>query len=192
MKSILAKIRRTSYLRGYERIALAWVLLFLISLLLTPHQIETYSTYSSSSYDRYLEQLKEDQDKRDALIGALTQAATTNPNSYAEDVKLAKSAKMDVDAVPDFRDEAKQIHFLGQAGLESMWPDAPKTAERLSNPVNAKLSSDNIPNLTGITQIFEKVLGDAEKMWSWYFAGMILTILAFTYIKLREKLIDKG
>ena len=112
-----------------------------------------------SGYNSYLDQLQESQQKQDALQGSLAQAATTSPDQFADDVRLAKAAGMAVESVPDFKDEAQQARLIGEAGIDRIWQDHPKTAEWLTNPNNAKISSDSIPALKGIEQTFRNIGG---------------------------------
>ena len=103
-----------------------------------------------SQYEDYLSSLKVEDDKRNQLVSSLSEAATTNPDEFASMVKLSRAAKIDLESVPEYKDEAKQAKFLGDVGLERLWKDAPKTTQFLATPEHAKMASDDIENLSGI------------------------------------------
>ena len=103
-----------------------------------------------SQYEDYLASLKVEDDKRNQVVSSLSEAATTNPDEFANMVKLSRAAKISLEAVPEYKEEAQQAKFLGDVGLDRLWKDAPKTTQFLATPDHAKMASDDIENLSGI------------------------------------------
>ena len=101
-----------------------------------------------SAYENYLNGLQQQDSKRQQLTSSLSEAATTNPDEFASMVKLSRAAGVSVDALPHYRQEAEQAQYLGSVGLQRLWRDAPKTADWLANPDNAKLAKDDVENLS--------------------------------------------
>lgn len=101
-----------------------------------------------SAYENYLNGLQQQDSKRQQLTSSLSEAATTNPDEFASMVKLSRAAGVSVDALPQYRQEAEQAQYLGSVGLQRLWRDAPKTADWLTNPDNAKLAKDDVENLS--------------------------------------------
>ena len=101
-----------------------------------------------NSYESYLNSLQQQDSKRQQLTSSLSEAATTNPDEFANMVKLSRAAGVSVDALPQYRQEAEQAQYLGSVGLQRLWRDAPKTADWLTNPDNAKLAKDDVENLS--------------------------------------------
>lgn len=108
-----------------------------------------------SAYDQYLSSLEKEDQGKNQLVASLSEAATANPDEFANMVKLSRAAKVSVDAVADYKTEAQQAQYLGDVGLDRLWRDAPKTANFLTVPENAKLAKDDHENLTGIEGAFD-------------------------------------
>ena len=77
----------------------------------------------------------------------LGEAANTNPDEFASMTKLAKAAKISVDAVPEYKDLANQAKLLRDVNASTMLQTSPKTSNFLINPDNAKMVGDDINNL---------------------------------------------
>jgi hypothetical protein len=103
-----------------------------------------------SEYAAAIASLKAEEDKQKQVVSSLSEAATTNPDEFANMVKLSRAAKISLDAVPTYKEEAQQAKFLGDVGLERLWKDAPKTTQFLATPEHSKMASDDIENLSGI------------------------------------------
>lgn len=116
----------------------------------------------SDEFDIYLQGLKERDERTEALQTSLSQAATVNPGEFAKLKQLSEAASMDVSAVEDYKDVAKQAYLFGQANIDQMIEQSPYTAEFLSNTDNAKLGSTSIPNLTTSEKAL-KFIGDLGK-----------------------------
>jgi hypothetical protein len=113
------------------------------------------------SMERFAQRKQDEVQKSTALEHSLRQAAITNPDEYANELVLARRSGFDVTALPDFRDEARQIGFFNDnPGLNRLWRDSPQTAGFLANPDNAKLASDDIENLSA----WEKALQFGQRV----------------------------
>lgn len=108
-----------------------------------------------SAYENYLNGLQQQDSKRQQLTSSLSEAATTNPDEFASMVKLSRAAGVSVDALPQYRQEAEQAQYLGSVGLQRLWRDAPKTADWLANPDNAKLAKDDVENLSAWERVLQ-------------------------------------
>ncbi len=108
-----------------------------------------------SAYENYLNGLQQQDNKRQQLTSSLSEAATTNPDEFASMVKLSRAAGVSVDALPQYRQEAEQAQYLGSVGLQRLWRDAPKTADWLANPDNAKLAKDDVENLSAWERVLQ-------------------------------------
>ncbi len=108
-----------------------------------------------SAYENYLNGLQQQDSKRQQLTSSLSEAATTNPDEFASMVKLSRAAGVSVDALPHYRQEAEQAQYLGSVGLQRLWRDAPKTADWLANPDNAKLAKDDVENLSAWERVLQ-------------------------------------
>jgi hypothetical protein len=129
-----------------------------------------------SSLNTYLDQLKADQDTKDQLAASLGQAANTNPDQYAEQIRLGKVTNMSPEIIPDVRDAARQIDFVQSAGIDKLYGGSPKTAHWLADPENAKIASDSIPHLSGIETMvkdFSGLFGSIGAGWSSGNAGFV-------------------
>lgn len=124
-----------------------------------------------SAYDDYISQLKKEQDRSTALASSLGDAVDTNPNDFAEMKKLSRAADMSVDAVPEFRTEAKTTKLLQDiGGPDKFWKEAPRTSNFLVNPDNSKISHDQVQNMGEFERKFRMIGGGAEEG-----AGMTLS-----------------
>lgn len=115
-----------------------------------------------SAYENYLNGLQQQDSKRQQLTSSLSEAATTNPDEFASMVKLSRAAGVSVDALPQYRKEAEQAQYLGSVGLQRLWRDAPKTADWLANPDNAKLAKDDVENLSSWEKLFAPAISTAR------------------------------
>jgi hypothetical protein len=73
-----------------------------------------------SEYAAAIASLKAEEDKQKQVVSSLSEAATTNPDEFANMVKLSRAAKISLDAVPTYKEEAQQAKFLGDVGLERL------------------------------------------------------------------------
>jgi hypothetical protein len=119
-----------------------------------------------SSYEKYIATLKAEDDAQDRLVSSLSDAAGTNPDEFARMKALSKAAAVRLDAVPQYKAEAEQAKYLGDAGLPAIWKDAPLTADFLSIPDNAKLAHDDVDNLSGIEQALGFLKGTGSALLS--------------------------
>lgn len=74
----------------------------------------------------------------------LYNATQKNPDSYAEDLELAKDQKLPVDTVERNRDEIKRRKFLKELNTKELQETNPKTAEYLKSGRNAEVSYDDL------------------------------------------------
>lgn len=117
-----------------------------------------------SAYDDYISQLKKEQDRSTALAASLGDAVDTNPNDFAEMKRLSRAADMSIEAVPEFRTEAKTTKLLQDiGGPDKFWKEAPRTSNFLVNPDNSKLSHDQVQNMGEFERKFRMLGGGAEE-----------------------------
>lgn len=112
-----------------------------------------------SSYDDLLQGFSSEDKKKDRLASSLSEAAVTNPDEFANMVKLSKAASISIESIPDYKNEAEQAKYLGEVGFSRLWKDAPKTSEFLSDPTNAKLARNDVPAM-GFLERKIRSLGD--------------------------------
>lgn len=62
--------------------------------------------------DEYLNGIQQRQQKTQLLESNLGDAANTNPDEFANMVKLSRAASIAVDAVPEYQDMAKATQLL--------------------------------------------------------------------------------
>lgn len=97
------------------------------------------------------------QDTRGKAAGAMNQAYGTDPDQYAEFIRLEKDTGRPASWMAEdstIADEAKRSTFLDGRKLE-MLPS--HVQNYLSVPDNAKVSHDDLDGLTGIANVFDKV-----------------------------------
>ena len=100
-----------------------------------------------SSYEDYLNGLQQKVQKQNRLESVLGEAANTNPDEFANMVKLSKAAQISVDVVPEYKDIANQAKLLRDVNANTMLETSPKTSNFLLSPNNAKTVGDDINNL---------------------------------------------
>ena len=111
-----------------------------------------------SSYDDMLGRLERETLKKEQLVSSLTGAANTNPDDFARQIELAKAAKVSIDALPDYTEQAKQIKVLGDAGVNRLWKDNPVVANWLTDENNAKVAFDQTQQM-GLLENATRKLG---------------------------------
>ncbi|CAB4213886.1 hypothetical protein UFOVP1453_1, partial [uncultured Caudovirales phage] len=100
-----------------------------------------------SSYEDYLNGLQQKVQKQNRLESVLGEAANTNPDEFANMVKLSKAAQISVDVVPEYKDIANQAKLLRDVNANTMLETSPRTSNFLLSPNNAKTVGDDINNL---------------------------------------------
>jgi len=88
---------------------------------------------------------------------SMDQALRRNPDQYAETLRLSESQRLPTDIVERNMDEVKRRERLNSIDLSLH----PKTAAYLSDPNNASVSSDDVPNL----QAIEDALTSYQRPW---------------------------
>jgi len=117
-----------------------------------------------SAYDDYISQLKKEQDRSTALATSLGDAVDTNPNDFAEMKRLSRAADMSIEAVPEFKSEAKTAKLLQDVGgADKFWKEAPRTSNFLVNPDNSKISHDQMQNMGQFERTFRMFGGSMEE-----------------------------
>lgn len=118
-----------------------------------------------SAYEDYLAKLRRQQDEQQKLQNSLRDAATVNPDSYADQLSLARAASIAVEAVPDYEELAKQNRLLTDVGVGKLIESAPKASKFLMEPGKAKLSSDAIKNLEEMEKQFGSMKSFERSWW---------------------------
>ena len=118
-----------------------------------------------SSYEDYLNGLQQQVQKQSRLESVLGEAANTNPDEFANMVKLSKAAKISVDAVPEYKDLANQAKLLRDVNANTMLETSPKTSNFLLNPDNAKTVGDDINNLKDMESKYGTIK-PIERTWT--------------------------
>ena len=118
-----------------------------------------------SSYEDYLNGLQQQVQKQNRLESVLGEAANTNPDEFANMVKLSKAAKISVDAVPEYKDLANQAKLLRDVNANTMLETSPRTSNFLLNPNNAKTVGDDINNLKDMEAKYGTIK-PIERTWS--------------------------
>lgn len=104
----------------------------------------------ADQYTKLLDSLAQQDLTKRRLTVSLGDAALVSPDEFAQQLRLARAAQVSVDALPQYQTEAKKAKLLGEAGLERLQQDAPYTTGWLTNPDNAKLSSDDLGSLSAL------------------------------------------
>lgn len=115
-----------------------------------------------SDFENYLDGLQRQQTREDVLSASLGNAVSTNPDEFARMVKLSKASAIEMDALPQFKEEAEQAAYLKEVNVRRLWRDLPRTAQFLSDPDNAKLAHDDTQGLSGIDAALSYLGGSAK------------------------------
>ena len=107
--------------------------------------------------EEYLNGVQQRQQKTALLESNLGDAANTNPDEFANMVKLSRASAVAVDAVPDYLDLAKSTELLKKTNVPELVDTHPKTSQFLSDPDKAKLASDDIDNFKATEGVFSKI-----------------------------------
>ena len=107
--------------------------------------------------EEYLNGVQQRQQKTALLESNLGDAANTNPDEFANMVKLSRASAVAVDAVPDYLDLAKSTELLKKTNVPELVDTHPKTSQFLSDPDKAKLASDDIDNFKATEGVFGKI-----------------------------------
>jgi hypothetical protein len=107
--------------------------------------------------EEYMDGLQRRQQKTTLLESNIGEAANTNPDEFANMVKLSRAAKISVDAVPDYKDLAKSTELLQKTNVPALVDSHPQTSKFLADPTKAKLASDDIDNFKETESVFSKV-----------------------------------
>ena len=118
-----------------------------------------------SSYEDYLNGLQQQVQKQSRLESVLGEAANTNPDEFANMVKLSKAAKISVDVVPEYKDLANQAKLLRDVNANTMLETSPRTSNFLLNPDNAKTVGDDINNLKDMEAKYGSIK-PIERTWT--------------------------
>ena len=107
--------------------------------------------------EEYLNGVQQRQQKTALLESNIGDAANTNPDEFANMVKLSRASAVAVDAVPDYLDLAKSTQLLKKTNVPELVDTHPKTSQFLSDPDKAKLASDDIDNFKATEGVFGKI-----------------------------------
>lgn len=107
--------------------------------------------------DEYLNGIQQRQQKAQLLESNLGEAANTNPDEFANMVKLSRAAAISVDAVPEYQDMAKATQLLNKTNVGELIDKNPQTSKFLADPDKAKLASDDIDNFKATEGAFGQV-----------------------------------
>jgi hypothetical protein len=107
--------------------------------------------------DEYLNGVQQRQQKAALLESNIGDAANTNPDEFANMVKLSRAASIAVDAVPEYQDLAKSTQLLKKTNVPELIDTHPKTSQFLADPDKAKLASDDIDNFKETEGVFGKI-----------------------------------
>lgn len=107
--------------------------------------------------EEYLNGVQQRQQKTAILESNLGEAANTNPDEFANMVKLSRAAKISVDAVPEYQDLAKSTELLKKTNVPNLVDSHPQTSKFLADPDKAKLASDDIDNFKETESVFGRI-----------------------------------
>ena len=107
--------------------------------------------------EQYIDDLEKRQNRQQMLESNLGEAANTNPDEFANMVKLSRAAQLPVDAVPEYQDIAKQAQLIRNVNAPTMFDRAPKTSNFLLDPTKAKIVGDDIDNFKATEGTFGKM-----------------------------------
>ena len=107
--------------------------------------------------EEYLNGVQQRQQKTALLESNIGDAANTNPDEFANMVKLSRASAVAVDAVPDYLDLAKSTQLLKKTNVPELVDTHPKTSQFLSDPDKAKIASDDIDNFKATEGVFGKI-----------------------------------
>ena len=80
----------------------------------------------------------------------LANAVNTNPDQVAQEIHLARSTDMPLSTVQAAPDAAKSRAIVMNFGADDLTQQSPKTAQFLTDPNNAKIAHDDVPNLAKV------------------------------------------
>lgn len=106
--------------------------------------------------NRDIDAFFEKEERRDALRATVDLGSKSNPDDVAKASNLAASEGLPVGTVERNLAEVQRRKSVNDA-VAKMGEDVPVTRDYMSNPENAKVSHDDVENLTAL-----------EKAWQWY------------------------
>src|SRR5438876_3854558 len=120
-------------------------------------------TPRANEYDQLVPGLKGDRNEYDdllgpsdtALRGSMLEASTTTPDHHAQVLKLSNQTLLPPEIVERNFDQIQQRAVVQANDYDRILKDTPKLGEWLSDPDNAKVARDDIPQLGTLTKLLD-------------------------------------